>query len=538
METTQEQGLPSGGVGHQERTFRGHVTDELLERLGRRVGATGQREAFTVEAPFTGERLGHLPSCTQEDVREAARRSREAQLAWSHTPFHERAAIFLRFHDRLLRKQEEVLDLIQIESGKARRHAFEEVVAVANVVRYSVNAAQRILRPRRRQAALPGVSSTWEYSHPVGVVGIIAPWNYPLVLATDDLVAALIVGNGAVLKPDQQTSYTALWVQDALLAAGLPSDLLAVVTGSGPELGPTLVEEVDYLAFTGSTETGRIIGREAGARLIGCSLELGGKNPALVLADADLDRTVEALLYGCFASAGQLCVSTERIYVHAAVHRDFLQRFVRAVERLRLGRTLDWSADVGSLTSRRQLDKVQALLDDARQKGARVLVGGRHRQDLGPFFFEPTVLEGVTPEMRIFREEAFGPVVWVDTFVSDEEAVAKANDTRFGLACAIYGKDGETLRNLATWIRAGTVTLNDPYPLGWASVDAPMGGMKESGLGRRHGEQGFRRFTQAQTVVENRGPLLAAPKGEKGAERFAKVMTGMLRAWRRFPVLP
>lgn len=537
MEPTQERGTPYG-EDRRARSFRGHVTDALLERLAGRVRPEGEREAFPVSCPFTGELLGHLPRCTPEDVRAVARRARDAQARWAQTPFHERAAIFLRFHDRLLQRQEEVLDLVQLESGKARRHAFEEVVAVANVVRYAVNAAQRYLRPRKRQAAIPGVTTTWQFSHPVGVVGIVSPWNYPLVLAADDLVAALIVGNAAILKPDQQTPYTALWVHDALLGAGLPSDLFSIVTGSGPELGPPLVEEVDYIAFTGSTETGRIIGRQAGERLIGCSLELGGKNPAIVLADADLDRAVPALIQGCFSSAGQLCVSTERVYVHQSIHHAFLQRFAREVGRMRLGPNLNWEADMGSLTSQMQLDKVTALLDDAVQKGARVLVGGRRREELGPYFFEPTVLEGVTPDMRVFGEEAFGPLVWVDTFVSDEEAVAKANDTRYGLAASIYGKDEEALRNLATWIRAGTVTLNDPYPLGWASVDGPMGGMKESGLGRRHGEEGFRRFTQAQTVVDNRGPLLMAPREEKGAQRYAKVVTGMLRAWRRFPVLP
>lgn len=517
---------------------RGSISDALLDRLAGHVTTLGAREAIRVGAPFTGEALGHLPKCTEEDVREAVRRAREAQRAWSRTRFHEKAKVFLRFHDLLLEKQHEILDLIQLESGKARRHAFEEVMGAANVIRYYTNAAERHLRPRRRHGALPGMTTAWEYFHPVGVVGFITPWNFPLLLATDDLIAALLAGNGAVLKPDHQTPFSALWAFDLLQEAGLPFGLLSIVTGSGPELGPTIVNEVDYLALTGSTETGRKVASQAGERLIGCSLELGGKNPMIVLPDADLDKAVTGAIQGCFSSAGQLCLSTERIYVHRSVYDDFMHRFLRAVRELRLGASLDWAPDMGSLTSEKQFEKVQELVEDALRKGARLLAGGTPRKELGPWFYEPTVLENVNPEMRVFHEEAFGPVVWLDAFESHEEVIAKANDTAYGLAASIYGKDTEDARNIATWILAGTVTINDPYPLGWASVDAPMGGFKSSGLGRRHGKEGIRRFTQSQSLVENRGPLLMAPKGDVGARRFAKVMTGLLKAWRRFPVLP
>lgn len=521
-----------------KRTPMGKVDDALLDRLASRIATQGIRDAYEVRIPFTGETLGLLPVCTPEDVRFAVRTAREAQARWARTPYDERARIFLRFHDLLLDRQEEAMDLVQLESGKARRHAFEEISGTANTVRYYVNAAHRLLRPRKRQPPLPGVSTTWQYHHPVGVAGFISPWNYPLVLATDDVVACLLAGNGAVLKPDQQTSFTALWALDLLLESGLPFGLFSIVTGSGPELGPPLVEEVDYIALTGSTETGRIVGRQAGERLIGCSLELGGKNPMIVRADANLKRAVSGALWGCFASAGQLCMSTERIYVHRQIYEPFVRQFLHEVRQLRLGPGLDWGPDMGSLTSERQLRKVSDLVEDAVQKGARLLTGGRRREDLGPYFYEPTVLEGVTPEMRLFSEEAFGPVVWLDSFTSDEEAVEKANQTTYGLAASVYGEDAESARNLATWIHAGTVTVNDAYPLGWGAVDGTMGGMKASGIGRRHGEEGIRRFTHTQTVTENRGPVLVPPRGEAGARRFAKVMTGLLRTWRRIPFLP
>ena len=520
------------------RTPTGRVSEALLDRLASRIATQGIRDAFEVRIPFTGETLGLLPSCTPEDVRHAARTAREEQLRWARTRYEERAKIFLRFHDLLLDRQEEAMDLVQLESGKARRHAFEEVTGAANTVRYYVNVAERYLRPRKRQPPLPGISSTWQYHHPVGVAGFIAPWNFPLVLALDDVVPCLLAGNGAVLKPDEQTSFSALWALDLLLEAGLPFGLFSIVTGSGPVLGPTLVEEVDYICLTGSTETGRIVGRQAGERLVGCSLELGGKNPMIVREDANLDRAVKGALWGCFAGAGQVCMGTERIYVHRRIYEPFVERFVREVRSLRLGAGLDWGADMGSLSSEKQLRKVSELVDDAVQKGARVLCGGRRREDIGPYFYEPTVFEGVTPAMRLYSEEAFGPVVWIDTFVTDEEAVEKANQSPYGLAASIYSQDVESARNLATWIRAGTVTINDAYPLGWGAVDGAMGGMKASGLGRRHGEEGIRRFTQTQTVVDNRGPLFVPPAGEAGARRFARVMTGLLRTWRRIPFLP
>lgn len=521
-----------------KRMDTGRITPGLLDRLASRVTTRGARDAHEVRLPFTGEVLGLLPVCQPEDVRAAVRTARDAQALWARTRYDERARIFLRFHDLLLDRQEEVMDLIQLESGKARRHAFEEVTGTANTVRYYVNAAQRHLRPRKKQGALPGTTTTWMYHHPLGVAGFITPWNFPLVLAVDDVVACLLAGNGAVLKPDQQTSFTALWALDLLLEAGLPFGLFSIVTGPGPELGPPLIEEVDYIAVTGSTETGRTVARQAAERLIGTSLELGGKNPMIVRADANLKRAVAGAVWGSFASAGQLCMSTERIFVHRSIYEPFMRDFLQEVRSLRLGNTLDWGPDMGSLTSERQLRKVSELVDDAIDKGARLLTGGRRREDLGPFFYEPTVLEGITPEMRLYHEEAFGPVVWLEPFISDEEAVEKANQTSYGLAASIYGEDAESARNLATWIQAGTVTVNDTYVIGWAAVDGNMGGVKDSGLGRRHGEEGIRRFTYTQTVSENRGPLVAPPRGEGGARRFAKVLTSLLRTWRRIPFLP
>ena len=292
----------------------------LLDRL--RSGITlsgGPRETIPVMAPYTGAAFASIPWGTAADLELAVARARAAQAEWSRRSFADRGRIFLRFHDLLLERQSEVLDLIQWETGKARRHAFEEILDTAVVSRYYARRAERLLRPRQRKGALPLLTRTRELRSPVGVVGLIVPWNYPLNLAVTDAVPALMAGNTAVLKPDVQTSFTALWAVDLLRQAGLPRDVLPVVTGDGPLLGPALGELADYMMFTGSTRTGRLVARQAAGRLIGCSLELGGKNPMIVLADADLEAAVYGAVQGCFASAGQVCVSIERIYVDESI---------------------------------------------------------------------------------------------------------------------------------------------------------------------------------------------------------------------------
>ncbi len=514
---------------------RGGIDPALLDRLAGRTTTMGGRDAVPVHIPFTGEVLGHVPRCSADDVREAIRRAREAQRTWAQTSIAHRQRIFLRFHDRLLRRQDEALDLIQLESGKARRHAFEEVLDTAMVARYYANTAEDYLKARRRKGAIPGMTTTWEAFHPRGVIGFIAPWNYPLTLSVTDAIPALLAGNGAVLKPDQQTPFTALWAAELLLDAGLPAGLFQIVTGEGRELGAPLIEGVDFISFTGSTETGRTIGRLAGENLIDCSLELGGKNAMIVFTDADLDKAVAGAVQGCFASAGQLCISIERLYVQASIYDEFMRRFVDKTRALRLGNGLDYEADVGSIASSKQLHSVEEHVEEAVAKGAILLAGGRSRPELGPYFYEPTILEGVKPEMRVYHDETFGPVVSVYRFQSDEEAIERANESRYGLSASVWTHDVERGRAVAEQLQAGSVNVNEAYAAAWASVDAPMGGFKQSGIGRRHGGEGIRRFTQSQTISMSRGPLLAAPAGATAGRRYSQVMTGVLHAWRRIP---
>ena len=501
-----------------------------------RPGGTPDLAAIEIRSPFDHSLIGTLPRSTPEDVVLAQARLRLAQEEWAMRPFAERAKIFLRFHDRLLDRQEEILDLIQLEAGKARKHALEEVLDTAIVTRfYAVHAAE-ILAPPGCKGAMGAPRPDWRRERPEGSIGRMPPRNYPLSMGITDAIPALLAGNAVLAKPDLQTPFSQLWALDLLIECGLPEEIMLVVAGEGTVLGPSILAASDYLQFTGSTATGRKLAAESGSQLMGCSLELGGKNPMLVLADADLDAAVAGAVRGSFSSAGQLCISIERLYVHESLFDRFVADFVRATGRLKLGSALDWSCDVGSLASPKQLATVTRHIQDAIAKGVRVEIGGKARPDLGPLFFEPTILTGVTPEMLLFADETFGPVVSVYPFATNQQAIELANATEYGLNASIWSRDTDLARRMATRIHAGTVNINEAYAAAWGSVEAPMGGFKSSGLGRRHGSEGILKYTEAQTVAVQRGMAIAAPTGVPD-EVFGRWMTQALRALRRLPGL-
>jgi acyl-CoA reductase-like NAD-dependent aldehyde dehydrogenase len=289
------------------------------------------------------------------------------------------------------------------------------------------------------------------------------------------------------------------------------------------------------MMFTGSTRTGRLVARQAAERLIGCSLELGGKNPMIVLADADVDAAVYGAIQGCFASAGQVCVSIERIYVHQSIAEPFLDRLVQRTRALKVGASLDYSMEMGSLTSERQLQRVEEHVRDAVEKGAVVLTGGRRLPDLGPLFYEPTILTSVTDRMQVYAEETFGPVVSVYSFATGAEAVERANATRYGLNASIWTRDAAHGARLAQEIRAGNVNVNEAYAAAWGSVDAPCGGRKESGLRARHGAEGILKFTETQTVAVQRLMPVGTPRWMDAAAH-ARWMTRLMKLLRRIRV--
>ncbi len=513
-----------------------HQLTNLIARSEDAEETVDRRERLAVHAPFTGDILGHVPACTEADVKAAVERARRAQPHWARRSFSERRAILSRYHDLVLERQDGIMDLIQLESGKARRHALEEILDVAIHSRHYAFHSQRYLKPQARRGALPLLTAAWEYRHPVGVVGVIAPWNYPLSLAISDSLPALIAGNGVILKPSRQTPFTALYALQLLREAGLPPDVFQIVTGRGSVIGPALIDQVDHISFTGSTATGRHIAQQAAAQLIRYSLELGGKNPALVLDDANLHQAVTGTVRGTFSNAGQLCMAIERLYVQAGIYERFQEAFVRQVKGLEMNAALDFSADVGSLISQDQMDKVDAHVRDAVEKGATLLAGGHARPDLGPYFYEPTILTGVTPEMAVYAEETFGPVVSIYRFDRVEEGIRLANATAYGLNASVWTGNLQRGRQVARQIQAGTVNVNDAYATAWASIDAPMGGMKASGVGRRHGAEGILRYTEAQTIAARR-LLSSSIDGDLPPETFASVMTWILKWMKRIPGL-
>ncbi len=504
----------------------------LVRRLTARALVADGAERVTTRTPLTGAPLAEVPRSTAADVARAVAAARAAQPAWAaHDPRH-RAKVLLRLHDLVLSQQSRILDVIQLETGKARLAAYEEVADIALSCRWLARRGPAILADERHRGITPVLTRVSEVHHPRGVVGVVAPWNFPLVLSVGDALPALLAGNAVVLKPDTQTALTGLLGADLLAEAGLPDGLFQVVLGDGPTVGGAVVDTVDYVCFTGSTPTGRLVGRRAGERLVGASLELGGKNGAYVADDADLGRAADALVRDCFNNTGQQCVAIERLVLHEAVAEAFLDRFVDRVSRMRLSAGLDFSGDIGSLTSAAQLEKVTAHVADAVEHGAVVLAGGRSRPDVGPYFYEPTVLDRVSRAATCFGTETFGPVVAVHRVASDAEAIAIINEGDMGLNAAVWTRDLARGRRVARQVVAGTVSVNETYSATWGSAEAPMGGRRSSGVGRRHGRVGLLRFTESQSIAVQRGPgtgMLYA----RGPERFSRTFTAVLRGARR-----
>ena len=331
-----------------------------------------------------------------------------------------------------------------------------------------------------------------------------------------DAIPALLAGNTVVLKPDEKTTRTAVAALEILREAGLPEDVMQVLPGTGEVVGQAIARECDYLMFTGSTPVGRQLGAIAGERLIGFSAELGGKNPLLIAPDADIPRAVQGARQACFTNSGQLCISIERIYVHAEVADVFLPAFLQAVGAMRVAGGREWSTDMGSLISPEHLARVSSLVDDAVARGATVLTGGHALPELGPTFYAPTVLTDVPEDAELLRSEVFGPVVAVEVVGSIDEAVARANDSELGLNASVWAAPA-TGRKIASRLEFGTVNINDGFAAAWASLDAPMGGWKASGMGRRHADEGLLKYTEARTVAEQR---LASPGGSGGSREL------------------
>ena len=486
-------------------------------------------------SPFPGVTIESVPESSKQDVALAVANARKAQTAWANTEVSNRVKILDRFHKLLIENQDELLTTIQAETGKSRFHAADEILGLAMITAHYAKIGKRALAPKRRAGALPIFTKTYVLSQPKGVIGIISPWNYPLVLSICDALPAILAGNTVVVRPDSQTPWSAIRGLNLLRQAGLPEDVITIVTGDGNTTGTALIDEVDYVCFTGSTKTGKIVAAQAGARLIGASLELGGKNPMIVCADANLETFLEVAVRGCFTSAGQLCVSIERMYIHESIYEKFLSAFVEKVKELKLGAQLGWGYDVGSLVTNALVNRVSDAVSTAVAQGAKVETGGKLRTDIGPNVYEPTVLTGVTKDMTISTEEVFGPCVYVQPFSSTEEAIALANDSIYGLSASVITSNARNGRQIAEQLRSGSVNINEGFAAAYGSVAAPMGGMGQSGLGRRHGIEGLLRFTQPQTIARQRW-ISIGPKFGFDEEQWTKLLGKSLLILKRLRI--
>jgi acyl-CoA reductase-like NAD-dependent aldehyde dehydrogenase len=495
--------------------------------------------------PATGEEIGRVPLLSPDEVVPAVARARAAQPAWAKLSFKERGLVLLKAREILLAQMDEVATLISHETGKPVAEALAmEVVPILDAMHYFARNAENLLRPQRidiGQYGLMGRSSRIVYE-PVGVVGIISPWNFPLSTPAGEIVMALMAGNSVVLKPSEFTPFTALKIGDIFRQAGLPESLLEIVTGDGSTGAALIDAQVDKIMFTGSVATGKRVAEAAAKYLTPVVLELGGKDPMVVLEDADIDNAARGAVWGAFANAGQACASVERCYVHESIAPAFITRVVTETQALKQGRGTDEAIDVGAMTTKRQLQIVEEHVTDAVNRGATVLTGGR-RSDLKGLFYQPTVIAGVNQSMTIMQEETFGPVLPVMTFKNDEEAIRLANDSVYGLTASVWTKDISRGRRIAEKIQAGTVMVNEVlYTHGIAQT--PWGGIKDSGYGRTHGRTGLLELVTPRHIHVNRITFLPdiwwfryTSQASRLFRGLAKYFTtgSVLKTWRLLP---
>ncbi len=498
------------------------------EHSGNGVAAgTGE---IVVENPATGAEIGRVPDMSAEQVAELARRARAAQTGWEALGFEGRERVFLRAQKWLMDNRDRVIETIVSETGKTYEDA---LLAEINYTGFAFgfwaeNAPKYMADEKVKTAQLmvKGRKLLTRYQ-PLGLIGVIGPWNYPLTNSFGDCIPALAAGNAVILKPSEVTPLTSLLMAEALRECGLPPDVFQVATGRG-ETGAALIDAADMIMFTGSTATGKKVMARAAETITPVQLELGGKDPMIVLADADLERAANAAVFYSMQNGGQTCISVERVYVEAPVYDEFVAKVTEKARELRMGvPSGPGSVDVGAITFPKQLDIISDHVEDAKAKGARVVVGG-HRKDGPGQFFEPTVLVDVDHTMKAMTEETFGPTLPIMKVADAEEAIRLANDSPYGLAGSVFTKDVAKGEAIARRIESGAVDVNDVM-VGYSALELPMGGWKASGLGSRHGAGGIRKYCAQQSLLVTRFALKKDVHMYPYKSRTTKTLAGMLK---------
>lgn len=503
--------------------------------------------------PATGEEIGRASLTMPEEVARAVGRARDVQPAWAAKSYRDRGQVIVAAREIILKAMEEIAFLISIETGKPVAEAISlEIAPALDLMQYFARKTASLLAPRRI-----GIGQYWlmgRYSYeiykPVGVVGLISPWNFPFATPLGEVVMALMAGNSVVLKPSESTPLTGLKIQEIMTRAGLPEGVLQVVTGDGSTGAALVAAGTNKIMFTGSVATGKRVAESAAKYLIPVVLELGGKDPMIVLDDAHIENAARAAVWGAFANCGQSCSSVERCYVHENVAEQFISAVVRETQRLHQGNGTEKSIDVGSMSSERQLRVVERHVNQALDNGATALTGGERLRDVAGAFYPPTVLTNVSQDMDVMREETFGPVLPIMTFRNEDEAARLANDSEYGLTASVWSNSIPRAQRIASRIDAGTVMINEVlYSHGIAQT--PWGGVKQSGVGRTHGRAGLLELVHSQHIHVNRLPFIpdlwwfnydegAAQLFRGFARRFASgsifqtalLLPQMIRRWR------
>ncbi len=504
-----------------------------------------------MENPATLEKVGEVPQSDGAAALAAVDRARVAQAVWGAFSVRDRMRVLARAKDELLGRADEVVEIIHAETGKPRREALAaDVIPAADALDLYAKSADAMLGDEKlRFRPLWSVLDSRLVYQPLGVIGVISPWNYPLGIPMSEAGAALAAGNAVVIKPSEHAPLTTLKMRDLFERAGVPKGAVEVLTGDG-EAGKALASApLDKLVFTGSERTGRKVLLAAAERLMPVVLELGGSDPMLVLADADLSSAVDGALWGRFANCGQTCAAVKRLFLQEPIADAFLERLAAKANALRVGTDEGFDADVGPLISRPQRELLESQVEEARSGGARVVAGGARPEGLAGHFYRPTLLTQLKPSMRVLREETFGPVLAVQTFRTPEEALALANESAYALSGSIWSKDLDRARALARRLDGGTIWLNNAlYTYGVA--ETPWGGEKLSGLGRTHGPDALRAFSRqkhisSERVLPSHKPWWFPYSGGRAAfddyrglveglygRGVAKAARGVVRVWR------